>query len=90
MAMEAKNLALAHIQGCERAYRENERRLTVIDNKLDQQDKRSEEYRDRMEDRTSEILDAGRKRYFATLGGAGSLAVMLAWQVFVYLHPYAR
>lgn len=90
VANEARNLALAHINGCERAYRDQERRLTGIDNKLDQQDKRSEEYRDKMEERTSEILEAGRKRYYATMGGAGSLGVMLAWQVYVYLHPYAH
>lgn len=97
MAEAAKALALAHVQGCERAYRENERRLGVIDKKLDLQDERSAKARDEwrhvldeQDDKLAEILQASAKRYWATIGGGLSIGCMLAWQVYVYLHPYAH
>lgn len=97
MAIEAKAVALAHVQGCERAYKENERRLAEIGKQLDKQDSTSAEYRRdtttllrKQDDRLDEILSANAKRYWATMGGSLSLGLMLAWQVYVYLHPYAH
>lgn len=75
--MEAKAIAVTHQQGCERAYAENQRRLTSIENKTDAQTVKLDAIQDR----------AG-KRYWATMATAVTLAVTVGWQIFVYLHPH--
>ena len=76
-AMEAKAIALAHQAGCERAYKENERRLTSIETKTDEQTRT-----------LGAIQDLNARRYWATLATMVTVGITVGWQVFIWFHPH--